>query len=227
MYKMLGIIVVIILIIYIYSFKFNHPDYKVVTYDIIKDKVKSGDIILFVSLDSLNQLFMGSYYTHIGVVYKKDNNSTPILVESFNNYRMDIYPDEFASGIAPCDLETRIESYRGFVLYKELANPITEHANNDFASFIEYAQKNIKYDYNVISNEIGKMLLNTEFTNKTNCGQFTALILMRLNLIDFSNFNNRQKHHLRYCCNLTKLKNRNYYKEPIYIYQSYFKMVNF
>lgn len=219
-------IVILIMIIYVYSFKLSHPDFKIVTYDEIEHKAKSGDLILFASLDSANQLFMGSYYTHIGVVYRKDPDAIPVLIESFNNFRMQIYPEEFSSGIAICDLKTRFDTYRGFILYKELANSISEHANEDFIDFIKYAKKNIKYDYNVISNEIGKILLNTPFTNKTNCGQFTTMILMKLNLIDFSNFEDRQKHHLRFCCGLTKLKNRNYYKEPVYVYQKYFKPIN-
>lgn len=214
-------IIIVILLIYVYSIKLYHPDYKVVQYDDIKDKVKSGDIILFNSLDSMNQIFMGSWITHIGVVYRKDKCSMPIMVESFNNYRMPFFPKEFASGIATCDLETRINSYRGYILYKELAQPVTAKTNDEYLEFIKYAQKNMKYDENVISNEINKMLFNTPFTTRTNCGQFTTLILIKLNLIDFVHFRDRQKHHLRFTSDIKKLKN-NYYKEPIYVYQKYF-----
>lgn len=202
--------------------KFMHPDYKIVTYNEIKDKVKSGDIILFASLDSNNQLFMMSYFTHIGVVYKKDEDSVPVLIESFNPYRMKFYPEENSSGIIDCDLEHRINSYRGFVLYKELEKPISKKANKDFADFIEYAKTHMEYDENVAQNEIGKILFGDPFTKKTNCGQFTTLILLKLNLLDFSHFRNTRKHHLLYTAGLTKVKN-NVYKTPIYVYSEYFK----
>lgn len=222
---MFGYIIVIIIILYVYCIKLAHPNYKVVTYKDIKDKVKSGDLILFSGLDTLNQLYMGSYTTHIGVVYKKDTNSVPVLVESFNNFTESFYPKESKSGICTCELETRINSYRGYVMYKELDKPITQHANNDFLELIKYATKHMQYDYNVIQNEIGKMLLNTPFTNKTNCGQFTTLILIKINLLDFSHFKNRRKHHLIWTTNLTKLK-KNKYLETVFIYQKYFKNIN-
>lgn len=221
---MLGYIVIIIILLYVYCIKWAHPDYKVLMYKDIKDSAKSGDLILFSSLDSMNQIFMGSYITHIGVVYRKDANTPPVLVESFNNFRMTCYPKEFKSGIATCDLETRLNSYRGYSMYKELDKPISEHANADFLSFIQYARENMKYDYNVIESEIGKVLFNTPFTTKTNCGQFTAMILMKINLLDFSHFKNRRKHHLLWTANLTKVK-KNFYRECVYIYQQYFKVI--
>jgi hypothetical protein len=129
---MFGYMLVLIIILYIYYVKLWHPDYKILMYKDIKHKAKSGDIILFSTLDSLNQIVMGSYITHIGVVYRKDQDSAPVLVESFNNFRMPFYPKEFKHGIATCDLETRLNSYRGYSMYKELDRPISDHANNDF-----------------------------------------------------------------------------------------------
>lgn len=223
---MVLLIVILIICIYVYSLKLSHPDYDIVTYDSIRDKVKSGDIILFVSLDTINQLYMMSYVTHIGVIYRRDSESTPLLIESFNPYRMPFFPKEYKSGIATCDLEHRLNSYRGFILYKELAKPISDHANADFADFIEYAKENMQYDKNVISGEIGKIILNTPFSVNVNCGTFTAMILMKLNLVPFSHFKERRKHHLLWTAGLTKLRN-NSYKTPVYIYSEYFKVPDF
>lgn len=215
-------VIILILIIYIYFIKFRHPSYNITLYDNIKNCLKSGDIILFSSLDSFNQIFMGSYYTHIAVVYKKDETSEPVLVEAFNNFSPgQFYPKEFSTGIAVCNLKERLKTYRGYVFYKELAKPISERANLDFASFIDYAQKNMRYDENVISNEIHKLILNTPFSTETNCGQFTELILIKLNLIDYSYFKDRRRHHLRSMALINKVKN-NYYKTPLYIYFKYF-----
>ena len=217
---MIGVIIIIV-IIYIYLIKLRHPVYKVITYNAIKDRVKSGDMILFSSLDNVNQLFMGSYYTHVGIVYRESPESKPMLIESFNPYRMPFFPKSASKGIISCDLEHRMNTYRGYILYKELQKPLSQKANVDFNEFIEYAIKNMQYDKNVITGEIGKIVFNTPFTHETNCGQFTALILMKLGLISLTHFRNRQRHHLRYVCSLDKLKN-NSYKAPMYVYSEYF-----
>jgi hypothetical protein len=215
-------ILIFIIIIYIYLIKLAHPNYKVVTFNEIKDKLKTGDMILFSSLDSINQIFMASYYTHIGMVYR-DGDKPAMIIEAFNPNRMPFYPKEFKSGIAVCDLEHRFNTYRGYILYKELTNPLSEKNISDLEEFIEYARLHFKYDKNVISGEIGKMFFNTPFSHETNCGQLTALILMKLGLVDFDHFTSRQKHHLRWTSNLKKLKD-NSYKEPVYIYSQYFKI---
>lgn len=217
------IIVVLLVLIYIYAIKFNHPEYKVVQYRDIKNHIKTGDMILFTALDSPNQIFMISYITHVGVVYKKDADTPAILIESFNHFHERFYPDEYDTGIATSNLEHRLNSYRGYILYKELAKPVPQYANEDFAEFIKYSKENMKYDKNVVTGEVGKILFNTPFTKDTNCGQFTTLILMKLNLLDFSYFKDRQRHHLRFVTQLTHLKN-NSYKVPVYVYSNYFKL---
>lgn len=219
------IIVLILLTLYAYNVKLDHPSYGITIYDHVKDRVKSGDMILFTSLDNYNQLLMGSYITHIGLIYRKDANSRPMFVESFNYATMPFYPKRFSSGIAICDLEHRINTYRGFVLYKELQYPISEQANNDFWDFIQYALENMKYDPSVASNEMRKIIFNEPFTNETNCGQFTTLMLLKLGLIDFWHFYNRRKHHLIWTSKLKYLIN-NSYKTPVYIYSQYFSIPN-
>jgi hypothetical protein len=219
------VIIVFIIIIYIYTIKLAHPNYKIVTFDEVKDKIKTGDMVLFSSLDSINQIFMISYYTHVGIVYK-DGDNPPMLIEAFNPCRMPFYPKEFEAGVAVCDLEHRFNSYRGYILYKELTNPVSEESISDLKEFIEYARLHFKYDKDVIVGEIGKMLFNTPFSHKTNCGQLTVLILIKLGLIDFDHFTSRQKHHLRWTAKLKHLKN-NSYKEPVYIYSQYFKIPEF
>jgi hypothetical protein len=156
------------------------------------------------------------------VIYRENPTSPPILIESFNNFKIP-HPKKFKNGIATCDLENRINSYRGYIFYKQLDKPISDQANKDFAEFIKYSRKNLKYDENPIENEIGKILFNTPFSTGINCGQFTTLILIKLGLISFSNFRDRKKHHLRYTANLTKLK-KNSYREPVYITHRYFKI---
>jgi hypothetical protein len=216
------IILLIIVISYVYYIKLAHPDFKKVVWDDIKDKVKSGDILMFSALDSLNQIYMCSYYSHIGIIYKKDKESKPMFVEAFNPYRMEFYPKEFKSGIAICDLEHRLNTYRGYIFYKELEEHISEKANLDFWDFIEYAKDNMEYDENVVETEIAKIIFNTSFSKLTNCGQFVELALIKMGLLSYENFINTRKHHLRYTCDVKELRN-NRYKTPVYVFTEYFK----
>lgn len=218
------IIIVIIILIYVYNVKLAHPNYKKITWNEIKDRVKSGDLLLFSALDSVNQIFMGSYYTHIGVIYRETPESTPMFVESFNPYHTPFYPKEFKSGIAVCDLEHRMNTYRGYIFYKELTKPVSEKQNTQFKEFIEYARENMEYDKNVIENEITKIILNTPFNTKTNCGQFTTLILIKMGLLGMEHFKNRRKHHLQYTSKLKRV-NGNSYKTPVYVFSEYYKPV--
>src|SRR6185436_6234528 len=181
------LIVIVIISIYVYAIKLAHPNYEIVTYDVIKDKLKTGDMILFSSLDSINQIFMASYYTHIGIVYR-NGDKPPMLIEAFNPYRMPVFPEACKSGITVCDLEHRFNTYRGYILYKELDKPVSEQANSDIKSFINYARTHFKYDKNVITGEISKMLFNRPYSHEVNCGQLTAMILMKLDLIEFDHF---------------------------------------
>lgn len=214
-------VIVVIILIYIYYVKLAHPNYKKTTWNEIKDKVKSGDLILFSALDSINQIFMGSYYTHIGVVYRETPESIPMFVESFNPYHTPFYPKEFKSGIAIVDLEHRMNTYRGYLFYKELAKPISEDQNRELWEFAKYSKENMEYDENVIENEIMKMILNTPFTLKTNCGQLVTLILIKIGLLGIDHFHNRRKHHLIYTAGLKRVRG-NSYKTPVYVYSEYY-----
>jgi hypothetical protein len=215
------IIIVVIILIYVYYVKLAHPNYKKTTWNEIKSRVKSGDILLFSALDSINQIFMGSYYTHIGVIYRETPQSTPMFVESFNPYHTPFYPKELKSGIAVVDLEHRMNTYRGYIFYKELAKPITEEQNREFWEFIKYAKEHMEYDKNVIENEIMKMVLNTPFNTKTNCGQITMLILIKMGLLGIEHFHNRRKHHLIYTAGLKRVRG-NSYKTPVYVFSEYY-----
>jgi hypothetical protein len=207
-----------LIMVLIYTFLCDHPRLASVQYNYIKQNLKTGDLILFHSLDNINALFMGSYYTHVGVVVVLDK---PYIFEAFNYNTMPFYPPEFSSGIAFACLENRLNSYRGYCFYKELSLGVSEEAQQNLLNFISYAKGNMYYETNIFLNFTKKIVYNEILQNGTNCGEIVFLCLIQLGLLDVSALNNNRRHHLRLVAGLTDVID-NVYKKPIYVLSNYF-----
>jgi hypothetical protein len=219
-------ILLLIIITWIWYIYFNHPDYEICEYDDIKDRCKTGDIILFHGLDNANPIIIGSYYSHIGIVYidPEDPQKTPYILEAFNPSRMPLYSEKCKSGIAIVPLEARLTSYRGYCFYKELANPIKDKKLLlNFKQFVNFCKKNMYYDENVLSCALAKILFNENLRLGTNCAELVYLSLIKLELLNKNYFYENNKHHLIFLVKLQKLEKGNSYKEPVYILANYFK----
>lgn len=220
------LIILFIKLIWCWFFLWNHPDFQVVVWDNIKDKCKTGDLILFHGLDNYNPIFIGCYYGHIGIIYRETPTSTPYLFEALNPTREKYnFPVEIHHGIALTDLKNRLSTYRGYVFYKPLAYPIPEYINMQFKDFIHWAINNMKYNTKVIQNGVKKLLLNDSLKINTNCGELVYMALINLELLHLNRFINNRKHHLNWLCNIHTLDNGNYYLKPMYVWQEYFKTV--
>lgn len=213
------VIILIVIIFYIYNTKLAHPNLNIVLYDEIKNKVKTGDLICFHSLDNVNSLFIGSYWTHIGIVYRAPGKE-PQLFEAFNYSRMPIYPKECDRGIVLCDLEHRLKTYRGFVVWRPLINPIDPKFIPGFENFIDYALKNMEYDTNVMRSGLAKIFLGEAPNTFTNCGEIVYLSMIKLGLLPYK-AGSFFTHYLRYVSSLTYIHN-NRYLDGAYIYNNYF-----
>lgn len=223
---MLGVfgILIICVIIWIYYIYLSHPKYETFQYDDLKGRYKTGDIILFHGLDNINPIFIGTYYGHIGIVYVDPDkaDAKPQIFEAFSTGGMPFYPKEYSNGIALADLEHRLNSYRGYAFYKELAHPIDVDLQRGFKELIQYAMNNMQYNEEVISNGINKLLLNESLHNQTNCGELVYLSLIKLNVIPYEKIQENNKHHLAWLSGVSRLEN-NAYREPVYILANYFK----
>lgn len=218
-------ILIIVIIIWIWYIYLKHPKYKQVEYKEIKNKCKTGDIILFHGLDNINPIFIGTYYGHIGIVYidPEDPENIPYIFEAFCPSTMPFYPSEFKNGIAISLLEHRLNSYRGYCFYKELNNPIQD--NNkllNFKEFINFALSKMYYEEKIFINCISKLLFNEALGYGTNCGEIVYLSLIKLGLLPEHYFRQNRTHHLLYLANIKVVFN-NFYKEPVYVLSNYFK----
>ena len=208
-------------LINLYFYIITHPSYKVQPYSEVKDKLKTGDIVLFHALDNIFPTIMACYFTHIGIIYEHDDGKK-YLFEAFNPKMTPYYPKEISNGIICSELENRLTTYRGYICYKELGLPLKEEQKNQFKKFINYAQKNMFYYNNVVKNYYKKVIYNETLQTGTNCAELVYLSLISLNLLHPNEFSNNNKYHLKWLTELTNVCN-NYYKEPVYVYSEYYQ----
>lgn len=218
------IVLIIIVILWCWNFLWVHPAYDKVAYREIEPFCKSGDLILFHGLDSINAAYMGSYYTHIGMVYRSTPTARPLLFEAWNSSEEVLFPKEIGHGIAITDLENRVQSYRGYVFYKPLAHGITQDQNMRLHTFMQWAYKNMYYNTRVISNGAKKILLNDPLRHGTNCGELIYIALIAMGILADARTTENRKHHLRWVCGLESTDNGNLYLPIKYIWQDYFKL---
>lgn len=216
------IAVTILIVMWCWFFLFNHPDYKIVQWSDIQHKCKTGDLILFHALDNYNPIFIGCYYGHIGIVYR-EGNSPPQIFEAYNHSTERFPNKKNPNGISFADLEHRLVSYRGYVFYKELKNPLPDSARVDLFQFIQNALTTFHYNKQVILNGANKLMFNDSLRFGTNCGEIAYMCMIRLGLLAPSRFKENRKHHLKWLCSLEHTDDGNRYNEPVYVWQEYFK----
>lgn len=204
------IIIVFIKLLYVYSIQFNFPKCPKINLDKLEICAKTGDLLLFHATDNFNSTRMISYITHVGIIFRKNEKSKPLIFEAFDPMRMENRPSEFDNGIILANLTERCKTYRGLVYYEPLKYPVSPSANLEFEQFIKWAYENLYYMPNIIGNAFKKILLNDKFRYATQCGELTTMSLIKLNLLPESILNKNRKHHLRWVSNLTKLKNNEF-----------------
>jgi hypothetical protein len=211
-------IIVIIIIIWIYWIYLNHPTFNNITYEELKPRFKTGDIILFHALDNINPIFIGSYFGHIGIVYvdPDDPNKIPYLFEAAGTKKMCLGKHNNPRGIFFSKLDDRLRRYKGYTFYKELSHPIDPAICRGFKNFINFAYINMYYEYNVVSSGIKKGTIEKCSLN-TNCGEIVFLSLIKLGMLSKSDYYNNTFHYLLKTAHIKDLLNGYYYNEPLYI----------
>ena len=143
---------------------------------------KTGDIILFHAWDNSNTVFLGTYWGHVGIVYKDPKTNIPMLFEAAKTKKMLGCPEYNKHGIMITDLKTRLEKYPGLIACKILNNNLDECAIQDLHKFIEYSKSNMSYNNNIVYNYF-KKLFGDKLNNLTNCGELVTLSLIKLNWV--------------------------------------------
>ena len=209
---LISFVLTLIFIIWFWYINLNHP--KLPTADINDIPFKTGDLIIFHAYDNIYPTIFGSYWTHVGIVYKPDDKA-PLLFEAVNLtcYKKKTSIDK---GIKLVDLKTRLARYPGYIAYKRLDIPVDAHATTQFTEFIKYALENYSYNNKVILNWYNKVL-GEPYNFKTNCGELAILSIIHMGLLNDTKSNKNICHPLLYLANLKKL-NKNFYHDPVKIF---------
>ena len=201
-------IVLVILWIYYFHYYRMATDIKLFIDDIIPH-VKTGDIICFKAYNNFNSVFIASYFGHIGIIYAPPGEA-PMLFEANGVEHMNLRDYHPQSGMFLTPLADRLRKYKGICYWKPLENPVPKQAEHDFYNFIQYCLKEFHYDIKVFRESFNKGFGVSKCSKNTNCGEITFLSLIKLGLLDITEYEKSCFHYLRYMCNITELKNNKY-----------------
>ena len=209
---MTALIIIVILLTFV--FLVNHPKCPIMRVSFEHPDFQTGDLILFHSLDSINAMMMGSYYTHIGVVY--DDGGQLKLFEAVNP-QTEFLINENKNGIVLCDLEQRLRTYRGYVFYKKLKMPASDENIEHFRNFIDFASRKLYYNTEIFRNFLNKVFFDERIHKGVNCGELAYLSLISLGILPKKYFYKNAKHHLRWLADFDT-KDMHLYEEMKYLY---------
>ncbi len=174
-------------------------------------KFKTGDMILFHAYDNINPIFIGTYWGHVGIVYvdPEDTSGRPVFFEAARINKGENCVEHNKTGIIVSDLQSRLEKYKGVVVYRPLNKHVAPDINRAFPEFMRFAKQNMFYNDAVISNG-SKKLFGDPLNMGTNCGEMTFLCLIKLGLLPQSALKKNMAHHLRYVTRITELEDNHY-----------------
>jgi hypothetical protein len=163
-----------------------------ITYDVLKHKVKTGDIILGKSNSYYSTLFV-SYFTHAGLIlilneqpYVIEANGIQERIDNANNvikYIGQAVTIDFTKHIWMTPLNDWVEKYYGSCYYMELKNNLTKEQSNTLHDYVMDLFKNYQYDFDVLSNLARIFGLNT-ITDKLLCSELVLLCFVKLGLLN-------------------------------------------
>jgi hypothetical protein len=195
------LIIIVLIQIWFYYTILIPPDLESI--DLKNVKFKTGDLILFHSLNNIHPARHGSYFGHVGVVFYYPGENVPYIFEACAKDRAPSFVSGHKSGIIVHDLMRRISRYKGYVAYKQLDKPVSNSSVLDLLDFIKYAQDNMYYNDNFMKNTIEKGIFNEKYHCGTNCGELVTLSLIKMGLLSQQTFHCGKFHHL-----LSVVKNR-------------------
>lgn len=225
MYKSVFFIVLVILLVYIYFIQFYRIKCdKVFNDDLIHSGLlQTGDMCVFKAYDNFNSPFIMSYFGHCGICYIDPVDGTPMLFEANGIEHANLKSHHSRTGVFLTPLEDRIKKYKGRVFWKPLNKQLSPSTIHGFSQFIEYALRNMHYDYSVISSGAKKGFGVEHCTRGTNCGEMVFLSLIKLGLLPIDAYEKNMFHHLRYVTGLTNLTDNYRYLPLIEIVEHPFK----
>jgi hypothetical protein len=165
---------------------------------------KTGDIIFFKGFNYL-ALVHQQYFTHVGLVYMI--KGVPYIFEANGLEHTHLKPEHNKYGIFLTPLLERCRKYKGIIYLKKLNREITKEMLTRFEEFINYAINNMYYNYAIITSFFRKLLGLEKCHRGTNCAEIIFLSLIKMGLINYSEYEKKYAHFLEY---VSEIKEMNY-----------------
>ncbi len=208
------VIVVIILSFIVYRFWYHYMTdikYKcrIITPTQFKtgNLFKTGDLVLFKSLQSHHKIFTNSYFSHIGIVIMMGN--IPNVLELNKTYEM--RGMTYAGGVKLYPLEERVKFYtEGAICIKPINRPLDSKRLSLLPEIINWA-KNVQYANTDYKLWIKETCLDDNVNRYTespfDCAKFIANVLNKLHLFNEEDMKLYRDKHCAICwlskgCNL-------------------------
>ena len=163
----------------------------------IRDKLKTGDIVLFSGdgpISMLIRLITRSRWSHVGMVVKVPDFDMVLLWESTMLNRFmdvkDVYAGTIVKGVQTTVLSDKISRFNGDVAIRQLNNELDDDKIKTLSE-LRNEWKNVPYekDYLELLNsaiDIKIIPENEEDLSSIFCSELLAEALQRLNIIDDS-----------------------------------------
>lgn len=186
--------IIVLIIAYVWNMQYNHP--KVPKLLLEEFPWKTGDLVLLHAYDNFNATFIGSYFTHCGIVVIDEG--IPMLFEANGIEGMTLLEHHPKNGIFYSELIPRLQKYKGKVFVRPCIINIDPMRELALKEFIHYAKKTFYYDISVFVNGIKKYFGLKRCDHATDCGQITFLSMLCLGIIHIDEYYKPIAHHLRY-----------------------------
>lgn len=187
--------------------------YKKILYSDIKNNLKSGDLLFFISRNlNWSHVITRGYghneFTHIGIIIKINNklySCEMVESEKLKPGSVDVY------GFNVFPLKTRVKNYIGDVYVASLINPLSEDKYNIFRNYIHTNNYKFPTAFNIYK----KYLFNNTKLNDNDryCGEFVSEILYLMGISDIPK-NAKNEHKI---LELSNLCNNKIYKNQIHL----------
>jgi len=202
-------LIAVLLLLWTYIFLIARPSCAAARIEEIT--FRTGDMVLFHSLDNINAMLMASYFTHVGIVVVGDDG-TPLLFEAANP-TSGALPATHQSGIILSDLRHRLQSYRGHAFVKQLRHDLVDR--DTLMQLISYAHDKMYYDVDVVRNLVDKLILGEPLHHGTNCGELAYLALIALGVLPKKYMRDNRRYHLRWLATTDIIEGTAYRFSPI------------
>ena len=200
LFKKVLAILLLLIVLWIWYFHYNDNVNQSICYNDIK--WKTGDLMLFRGNDNIYPIFFGNTFSHVGIVYI-DSYNVPRLLEACNTKKF--------VGVSNRTIHDVINTYNGTLYFKQLIYPIDSSYEQEFEHFANFSCENFQYEKRIIYSTLMNYLTNTPIQRNLNCGELSFLSLIKLGLIDLSQYKNAIKlHYLKYITYITKVKDNEY-----------------